>query len=76
MGTRIKFRGAYEPYVITGVRPYDPTPYRASRGPKPKGSKPSIVRERLCSSCGTRILLNDLCYRTRKGTWRHDRCPY
>lgn len=76
MGTKIKFRGQYEPYLITGEAPYDPRPYRASKGPRPKGSKPSNLLERMCSSCSTLIHLGDLCYRTRKGTWRHDQCPY
>lgn len=74
MGRRIKFRGAYEPYLI-GERPYDPRPVRPMRGPRYREVARNEDSYRTCSSCSRVIQIGCAFYITRKGTSRHDRCP-
>jgi hypothetical protein len=74
MGQRIRFRGAYEPYLV-GERPYDPRPVRPMRGPKRRRISRNEDPARTCSSCSRTIALGWPFYVTPTGTSRHDRCP-
>lgn len=75
MGTRIKFRGQYEPYVITGARPYGPSP-RIARKKRPKQGRRFFCTEDglICSSCSLPIRLGATMFITAKGTTRHSQC--
>lgn len=74
MSTRIRFRGNYEPYLIGQGRPFDDSPFRSSRGPRALGVRPMEKDGMTCSSCSLPIQLKQPSYRTRRGTWRHERC--
>jgi hypothetical protein len=74
MGSRIKFRGEYQPYVV-GERAYDPRPLKPTRGPRAKSVFANEAPDRMCSSCSRLIAVGWPCHVTRVGTSRHDRCP-
>lgn len=74
MGTKIKFRGAYEPYEITGSRPYDDTPVRPRPGPPRRKYFPCNYEGLICSSCSKSIQIGQMMYRTKKRTNRHQQC--
>ena len=74
-GQRIKFRGAYEPYLVTGVHPYDPSPVKPRSGPTYRHFQSNADARRTCSSCSQGIRVGDDFCLTRKGTSRHQQCP-
>jgi len=74
MGTRIKFRGAYEPYVIGANRPHDFIQWRGSRKPRFKEIAVNKDPNRICVRCSHKIPIAGRFYVTRSGTAIHEIC--
>jgi hypothetical protein len=73
-GQRIKFRGQYQPYAITGVRPWDTAPVKPRRGPRYRPTVTCQEEGLTCSSCSRPILMGQRMWTTPKGTKRHQQC--
>ncbi len=74
-GQRIKFRGQYESYQITGFAPHNSRPVWPKRGPKSKKMSTNQDPDRTCSSCSMKIRVGRAYFITPTGTSRHDQCP-
>lgn len=74
MGRRIKFRGAYEPYVIGANRPHDFMQWRGNRKPRFKDIKVNEDPDRRCVRCSRGIVLGARFYQLRRGTAIHEIC--
>ena len=74
-GQRIKFRGQYEAYQITGTAPNNPRPVWPTRRPRSKKMMTNQDPDRTCSSCTMNIRIGCNYYITPTGNSRHDQCP-
>lgn len=74
MGQRIKFRGAYEPYVIGANRPHDFIQWRGSRKPRFKEITINNDPDRNCVRCSHPIRVGGRFYVTRRGAAIHEIC--
>ncbi len=74
-GQRIKFRGAYEPYVIGSATPPDFLPWRGSRRPRFKEIVTNDDPARRCIRCRRPISVDGRMYLNRAGQGLHELCP-
>jgi len=74
MGSRIEFKGAYEPHLIGANRPHDFVPWRKSRKPRFRQVLVNQDPGLECSQCRRLIAVGGRHYKTASKSAIHELC--